>query len=137
MLNATAAFLLAAGYRAIRRRDIAAHRQRMLAASAVSVLFLVCYCVYHATMQARTGSGHARFSGTGPIRAVYLGILLSHVVLAAVNLPMVVVTLHCAWRCRFEQHARLARWTLPVWVYVSVTGVMVYLMLYHLFPGRP
>ncbi len=103
-----------------------AHRACMLSAFAVSALFLVSYVVYHAS----AGSKH--FSGTGVARAVYFGILITHVVLAAIILPMAIVTLSRALRGRFERHVRIARWTLPIWLYVSVTGVTVYWMLYRL-----
>ena len=103
---------------------MAAHRAAMLGALAVSAAFLTSYVVYHAH------AGSRPFQGTGPIRAVYFTILITHVVLAAAIVPMVIVTLARALRERFHRHARLARLTLPLWLYVSVTGVLVYLMLY-------
>jgi uncharacterized membrane protein YozB (DUF420 family) len=126
VLNGTAAALLVAGYLLIRagRRD--AHRRAMLAALACSVLFLVSYLVYHAQV------GSVRFQGTGAVRTVYLGILLTHTVLAALVPFLAVATLRLAWIGRFESHRRLARVTLPVWLYVSVTGVVIYLMLYRM-----
>lgn len=125
-LNAAAAVLLLAGYRLIRagRRD--AHRRAMLAAFSVSVLFLVSYLAYHAQ------AGSVRFARTGPIRTVYLSILVSHSILAAAVPVLATLTLWRALRGRFDAHRRLARWTLPIWLYVSVTGVVVYWMLYHL-----
>ncbi len=125
-LNATSAIFLLAGWRAIRagRRD--RHRALMLAALGSSALFLVGYL----TRVAMTGTH--RFPGSGPLRATYLAVLASHTVLAVVALPMVLRTLYLALRERFDEHRRLARWTFPVWTYVSVTGVAVYVMLYHL-----
>lgn len=125
-LNALSALLLIAGYRFIRRREIARHRTCMLAAFAVSVVFLVCYLVYHYEV------GSVRFPGTGGLRTVYLGILLTHTVLAAAVPFLAVITLVHGLRQRFDRHRRIARWTLPIWLYVSVTGVVVYWMLYHL-----
>jgi len=125
-LNGVAAAFLTAGYVFIRRRQKAAHRACMLSAFAASALFLVSYVIYHAN------AGSRPFPGTGPIRTVYFFILGTHVVLAAVILPMAVVTLARALRERFDKHVRLARWTLPLWLYVSVTGVVIYLMLYRL-----
>jgi putative membrane protein len=108
----------------IRRRRIDAHRRFMLAAFATSALFLVSYVVYHANV------GSKPYSGRGPIRAVYFSILFTHVVLAAAILPLAIITLTRALRERFDRHVPIARWTLPIWLYVSVTGVIVYLMLY-------
>jgi uncharacterized membrane protein YozB (DUF420 family) len=133
-LNAVAAVLLFCGYRLIRQRRILAHRRAMLASFAVSVLFLVCYVVYHAQIQ-----GSRRFPDYPPtsVRAAYYFILLTHVVLAAIVPLLAVRTIYLGLRDRREQHRRLARWTLPIWLYVSVTGVLVYVLLYHLFPARP
>jgi uncharacterized membrane protein YozB (DUF420 family) len=125
LLNATSALLLGIGYAAIRRRRIALHRLCMWAAVATSALFLVSYLVYHAEV------GSVRFRHQGWIRPVYFAILVSHTVLAAAVVPLVSVTLARALRERFDRHRAIARWTLPVWVYVSVTGVVVYLLLYH------
>lgn len=124
-LNGVSAVLLSGGYAMIRRRRIAAHRAFMLAAWVTSMLFLASYTVYH------TLSGSRPYSGHGPARAVYFVILITHVVLAATVLPLAVVTLARALGGRYPAHARLARWTLPIWLYVSVTGVVVYLMLYR------
>jgi putative membrane protein len=126
VLNGTAAVLLAVGYSQIRlgRRDL--HRASMIAAFVVSALFLLSYTVYHAH------AGSRPFAGQGAVRIAYFAILISHVVLAAAVLPLALVTLARAWKGRFSAHARLARWTLPVWLYVSVTGVAVYLMLYRM-----
>ena len=127
-LNLTSAILLAAGYYCIRRRWIGAHRAFMLAAVTSSICFLVSYVIYHAQ------AGSTRFTGTGALRTAYLAILLSHTVLAVVIVPMVIVTLRRALAGRFGPHRRLARVTLPIWFYVSVTGVVIYLILYHLRP---
>ena len=108
----------------IRRGRIRAHRRFMLAAFSTSALFLVSYVIYHANVGSRP------FQGQGPIRIVYYTILITHVVLAAAILPMALITLTHALRERFERHVPIARWTLPIWLYVSVTGVIVYLMLY-------
>src|SRR5687767_8686396 len=100
----------------------------MIAAFATSTLFLICYVVYHANV------GSKPFTGQGPIRPVYFVILITHIVLAAFVPPLALVTLVRGLRARYDAHARLARWTLPVWLYVSVTGVIVYVMLYQLYP---
>jgi putative membrane protein len=127
-LNATAAVLLVAGWRAIRggRREL--HRGLMIAACATSALFLVSYL----TRVALTGTH--RFPGDGALRTVYLAVLASHTVLAALVVPLALRTLWLPLRSRFADHRRIARITLPVWIYVSVTGVAVYVMLYHLAP---
>jgi len=125
-LNGVATVFLAAGYVLIRRRRIAAHRASMMAAVAASALFLISYVIYHAN------AGSRPFTGTGPIRAVYFFILLTHIVLAAAIVPMVLITLSRALQKRFDRHAAIARWTLPIWLYVSVTGVVIYLMLYRM-----
>jgi uncharacterized membrane protein YozB (DUF420 family) len=126
ILNSTSAILIVIGYFLIRARRIEAHRKTMLAAFTTSTLFLISYLVYHAQV------GSVRFQGTGAIRRVYFTILITHTILAAVVAPMVVVTLFRGLKGRFEKHRKLARITLPVWLYVSVTGVVVYAMLYHL-----
>jgi putative membrane protein len=131
ILNAAAAVLLTAGFIAIRRHHVRAHRAFMLSAFAVSVAFLISYCVYHYHV------GDVRFGGQGPIRPVYFTILISHVSLAAVIVPLVLITLTRALRGRFLKHRAIARWTLPLWIYVSVTGVAVYLMLFRLYPHLP
>ena len=126
LLNGTAAVLLVWGYTLIRRKRIDTHRKVMQTAFAVSCLFLVCYLVYHAQV------GSVRFQKTGAIRTLYLSILATHTVLAATVPVLAIITLRRGRAARYEQHRRIARWTLPVWLYVSVTGVVVYLMLYHL-----
>jgi putative membrane protein len=126
VLNASSAVLLAAGYVFIRRRRIDAHRACMLGAACVSTAFLVSYVVYHWL------AGSRPFGGPGWVRAVYVPLLISHIVLAAAMVPFVLTTLYRALAGDFARHARIARWTLPVWLYVSVTGVIVYWMLYWL-----
>lgn len=125
-LNALASLFLLAGYVFVRRKQVAAHRACMLAALATSALFLVSYVVYHANVGSRP------FTGTGPIRLVYFAILISHVLLAIAIVPLVLVTVSRALARRFDRHRRIARITWPLWMYVSVTGVIVYLMLYRM-----
>ena len=126
MLNGVSGLFLVAGYLMIRQRRIRAHRAYMVSAFTTSTLFLISYLTYHFNV------GSVAFTGQGAIRVVYFTILISHVVLAALILPLALTTLVQALRERFDQHARIARWTLPIWLYVSVTGVVVYLMLYRL-----
>ena len=126
ILNATAAVLLVCGYRLIRRKQIEAHRKVMTAAFVTSCLFLVCYLVYHA----QVGSKH--FPGTGMLKTVYLIILATHTVLAAAVPFLAIITLRRGLAAKYDKHRKIARWTLPIWLYVSVTGVIVYWMLYHL-----
>jgi uncharacterized membrane protein YozB (DUF420 family) len=126
-LNGTSAVLLIVGHRMIKRGRMAAHRALMLSAALTSSLFLVCYLYYHAHV------GSVRFQGQGWSRPVYFTILISHTILAAAIVPLVIVTLSRAFRERFDRHRAIARWTYPIWLYVSVTGVLVYVMLYHLF----
>ncbi len=128
-LNGSSALLVFAGWRFIRRKRIAAHRACMAAAVVASTLFLASYLVYHARV------GSMPYTGTGPLRYIYFTILISHTFLAAVIVPLVAVTLTRALRGRFEAHRRIARLTLPIWLYVSVTGVVIYLMLYVLGPA--
>jgi uncharacterized membrane protein YozB (DUF420 family) len=125
-LNATAAVLLVWGFTLIRRKRIAQHRKVMITAFCVSCAFLVCYLVYHF----QVGSKH--FPHTGLIRTVYLSILGTHTVLAAAVPVLAIISLRRGLAQRFDKHRRIARWTLPIWLYVSVTGVVVYVMLYHL-----
>jgi uncharacterized membrane protein YozB (DUF420 family) len=129
VLNATSALLLFAGWRLIRHERRDAHRLAMLAAVTTSALFLVSYLTYHYEV------GSVRFQGQGPVRAVYFALLISHTVLAAAIVPLVLVTLARALRGRFEAHRALARYTLPLWIWVSVSGVAVYWMLYRLHLG--
>ena len=125
-LNATSGILLLIGYVLVRRRRLRAHRAVMLAAFGVSVLFLVSYVIYHAN------AGSRPFPGRGAVRGVYFFILVTHIILAALIVPMAIVTLSRGLREQFDRHVPLARWTLPIWLYVSVTGVIVYLMLYRI-----
>jgi uncharacterized membrane protein YozB (DUF420 family) len=126
-LNGAATLCLLAGYCFIRRHHVAAHRASMLAAVAASALFLVSYVIYHAN------AGSRPFTGTGPVRVAYFFVLITHIVLAAAIVPMVLMTLTRALRERFDRHAAIARRTLPLWLYVSVTGVVIYVMLYRLY----
>jgi uncharacterized membrane protein YozB (DUF420 family) len=130
-LNATSAVLLVLAYRAIRRHDVERHRRLMLAAASTSAVFLVSYVVYHLRV------GSVRFEGQGSVRALYFTILISHTILAAAIVPLVLRTLYLGLRRRDDRHRRIARWTFPLWLYVSVTGVVIYLMLYQLDPHGP
>ena len=126
-LNGASAVLLAGGYAAIRSGKIAVHKAFMIAAFCVSSAFLASYLVYHYRV------GHVAFQGQGWVRPVYFVLLLTHTVLAVVIVPMILVTLRRAWLERFDRHRIIARWTLPLWFYVSVTGVIVYLMVYQIY----
>lgn len=129
-LNGTSAVLLAAGYSAIRSGKIELHKKFMISAFAVSSAFLVSYLLYHFRV------GHVAFQGQGWIRPVYFTLLTSHTILAIVIVPMIIVTLRRAFLERFDKHRLMARWTLPLWFYVSVTGVIVYLMVYQIYVPR-
>ena len=124
-LNATSALLLIWGYTLIRRRRIEQHRRVMLTAFATSSLFLVCYLIYHAQV------GSVRYQHTGWLRTLYLSILITHTVLAAAVPVLAIITLSRGLKARYPAHRAIARWTLPIWLYVSVTGVVVYAMLYR------
>ena len=128
VLNAASAVLVVLGYRAIRRLQVERHRKLMLSAAAVSAVFLVSYLTYHAQV------GSVRFTAQGLPRTIYFAVLVSHTILAAAILPLVLRTLYLGLKRRDDRHRRIARWTLPIWLYVSVTGVVVYLMLYRLYP---
>ena len=132
ILNATTGILIVSGFILIRRKRIAAHRACMIAAVICSSLFLISYLVYHVGF----GAGVTRFRGTGWVRTAYHTILISHTILAVTIVPFVIVTLRRALRGEFVRHRRIARWTFPMWLYVSVTGVIVYLMLYHFYPSH-
>jgi putative membrane protein len=125
-LNATSALLLAAGWMFIRRRRVTAHKTCMVSALVVSTLFLISYVTYHAL------AGSRPFTGAAWIRAVYYPMLVSHIILAAAIVPLALTTVYRALQGNFERHVRIARWTLPIWLYVSVTGVLVYWMLHRL-----
>jgi putative membrane protein len=126
-LNGISAVLLSTGYVFIRRKDRYRHKLCMLAAFAMSVLFLISYVVYHAQV------GSKPFPGQGAMRVIYFIVLVPHVLLAATIVPLALITLSRGLANRVDPHRRIARWTLPIWLYVSVTGVMVYLMLYKLY----
>jgi putative membrane protein len=128
ILNATSAILLAIGYAAIRAGKIKMHKRCMISAFVVSCAFLVSYVVYHYRV------GHVVFQGQGVIRPIYFVLLTSHTILAVVIVPMILVTLRRAWLERFDKHRVIARWTAPLWFYVCVTGVVVYVMLYRIYP---
>jgi putative membrane protein len=128
LLNATSAVLLVIGYLFIRRRKVTSHKICMVSAFVASCLFLISY------LTLRYYAGMTRFTGQGWIRPVYFTILTSHTILAAGIVPLALITLSRALRGRFDRHARIARWTLPLWLYVSVTGVLVYWILYRLYP---
>ena len=125
-LNTISTVLLTIGFLMIRRRKIIAHRNCMIAAFVISGLFLTSYLIYH------YHAGSTPFEGSGWIRSVYFAVLIPHIILAASILPLALITLYFALRKRFTKHRRIARWTLPIWLYVSVTGIIVYWMLYHL-----
>ena len=129
-LNGTSAILLAAGYVAIRSGKRELHKKLMVSAFGVSCAFLVSYLVYHYRV------GHVAFQGHGWIRPVYFALLLSHTLLAIVIVPLIFITLRRAWLERFDKHRLIARWTLPLWFYVCVTGVIVYFMVYQIYALR-
>lgn len=129
-LNASSFILLSSGYYFIRRGRVNAHRNCQLSALTASIIFLISYVIYH------QHHGATRFAGQGIARPVYFTILTTHTVLAIAIVPLIIVTLRRALRGDFLRHKALARWTLPMWLYVSVTGVLVYLMLYHLYPSH-
>ncbi|MBF0214092.1 MAG: DUF420 domain-containing protein [Magnetococcales bacterium] len=135
VLNLTAALLLLSGFQAIRRRDVETHRKRMIAAVIVSAVFLVSYLIYHASV------GNVKFAGEGWIRPVYFTILIAHVTLAAFSLPLIFFTLRRApWPLlgsTCEPHRRVARKTFPVWMFVSISGLVVYALAFHLYPPTP
>ena len=126
-LNGLAAILLTTGYVMIRRGNRESHKRCMLAALTASALFLVSYVVYHAN------AGSRPFPGEGPIRVVYFAILITHVVLATAIVPLALMTAARGLTAQFDRHVRLARWALPIWLYVSVTGVVIYVMLYQMY----
>ena len=136
MLNGTSAVCLAAGYYQIRRGRQLLHRNWMIAAFVSSVLFLACYLTYHGYNAYVLHKGPTIFRDPAWFRPIYLAILLTHTLLAIVIVPLVLVTLWLASRARFQAHRRIARWTWPLWMYVSVTGVVIYVLLYQLFPQK-
>lgn len=129
LLNTTSTLFLLLGYYFIRRNRKTLHKRMMIAALTVSSLFLISYLIYHYNV------GSVKFTAQGTVRTVYFSILLTHTVLAATVPPLAIVTLVRALRERFDKHKRIARWTLPIWLYVSITGVIIYIMLYRLYPS--
>jgi putative membrane protein len=136
ILNGLTAILLTAGYYFIRQRNKIAHRNCMVSAFIASVLFLICYITYHSYVAAVLHKGPIVFKDPPWFRTIYLTILLTHTALAAVIVPMVLITLNRAVQQRFELHKKIARWTWPLWMYVSVTGVEIYFLLYIKFPQK-
>lgn len=128
MLNSAATVMLAAGFYFIRRGQPQRHRNCMITALVISGVFLVSYLVYHAAV------GYMPFAGQGAIRPFYFVVLATHVVLAAAIVPLVLITVYFALRGNFTRHPRIARWTLPLWLYVSISGVLIYLLGFHLYP---
>ena len=126
-LNLTSTLCLLAGYRFIKKRDLGRHRWAMTGAVASSGLFLVFYLLRYSL------TGTHRFAGVGLAKTAYLGVLFSHMILAAIVAPLVLRLLFLVWKSRFEAHSRLARWTYPLWLFVSVTGLLVYVLLYHVY----
>ena len=131
-LNGSSAILLSFGYYHIKRRNPIAHRNCMIAALSTSTLFLVSYLTYHFAVHRLT-----TFRNPQWFRPIYLILLLTHTVLAATIVPMILITTSRALRAQFDRHKRIARWTWPLWMYVSVTGVIIYLLLYQIFPQQP
>jgi uncharacterized membrane protein YozB (DUF420 family) len=127
-LNGISTLLLSSGYVAIRRQHVALHKTCMLSACVTSILFLTSYLIYHYHIGSRP------FPGQGGVRVVYFAILISHTILSVVIVPMVLMTLYRALTSQWLRHQRLARWTLPLWLYVSLTGVVIYIMLYQFYP---
>ena len=130
-LNGLSAIFLTAGYYFIRRKNKVAHRNCMVSAFVTSTVFLACYLTYHFSVKVVT-----KFPGQGWIRPVYFTILISHILLAFLIVPLVLMTLHRAVKARFELHKKIARWTWPIWMYVSVTGVLIYFLPYQIFPQQ-
>ena len=128
LLNTAATVMLSAGYYFIRHQQPVQHRNCMVTALLISSLFMISYLTYHAAV------GYAPFAGQGTIRPFYFTLLASHVILAAVIVPLVLTTVFFALRGNFTRHPRIARWTLPLWLYVSVSGVVIYLLGFHLYP---
>lgn len=133
-LNGLAAVLLVAGYVFIRRKNQNAHRNCMIAALFISTAFLLCYIYHHYQRQRVYGSAHTRFIEPAAFRPIYLAILVTHLIGAVAIVPLVLMTVARALKQRFELHKKIARWTWPIWMYVSVTGVLIYLLLYQIFP---
>ena len=135
-LNATSGVFLMFGFYFIMTRQVGRHRACMISASMVSALFLICYVTHHVIRTYYFGIGPTKFTGEGIVRPVYFTILTSHTVLATIVAPFVLLTLWRGLKGKFDKHKKLARLVYPIWLYVSVTGVVVYLMLYQIYPGR-
>ena len=135
-LNGLSAIFLTAGYYFIRHGNKMAHRNCMVSAFVSSTIFLACYLTYHIGMRIHYGKAHTSFHDPQWFRPIYLFILFSHLTLAIAIVPLVLITLQRAVKQRFELHKKIARWTWPIWMYVSVTGVVIYLVLYQIFPQR-
>ena len=135
-LNGLASVFLLLGYIFIKRGNKTAHRNSMVGALAASTVFLGCYLYYHYSMQKLYGEAHTRFVNPEWFRPIYLTILVTHLICAIAIVPLVIMTVSRAVRARFELHKKIARWTWPVWMYVSVTGVVIYFLLYQIFPQR-
>ena len=135
-LNGLSTLLLATGWWFIRSGRRTAHRNCMIGAFVSSSVFLACYLWYHYQMQRLHGRAHTSFTDPAWFRPVYLAILMTHLVGAMVILPLIAMTFYRAFRERFDQHRRIARWTLPIWLYVSATGVLIYVLLYQVFPQQ-
>lgn len=133
-LNATSAVLLVLGWGHIRAGRKEAHRNSMIAALCTSAAFLACYLYYHFQMQRMHGAAHTKFTDPAWFRPIYLTVLTTHLIGAFAIVPLVLMTVSRAFKERFEAHKAIARWTLPIWLYVSVTGVVIYLLLYQIFP---
>lgn len=135
-LNGLSAILLLLGYYFIKRKQQVAHRNCMIGALVTSTLFLACYLYYHYSMKKVYGEAHTRFLKPEWFRPIYLALLFTHLIAAIAIVPMVIITVSRAARGRFDRHVRIARWTWPVWMYVSATGVLIYFLLYQIFPQR-
>ena len=135
-LNGLSAIFLSCGYYFIRRKNQVAHRNCMVSAFVTSILFLICYITYHTYLGVYLHRGPTRFLDPTWFRPIYLAILGTHTLLAMVIVPLVLITLSRALKERFKQHRAIARWTWPLWMYVSVTGVLIYLLLYQIFPQK-
>ncbi|HVU27755.1 MAG TPA: DUF420 domain-containing protein [Verrucomicrobiae bacterium] len=135
-LNALSAIFLTAGFIFIKRGNKIAHRNCMISAFCVSVIFLICYLTYHTWLAVVLHQGPTRFLEPKWFRPIYLVILITHTILAAVIVPLILITLSRALREKFNKHKKIARWTWPLWMYVSTTGVVVYLLLYQIFPQK-
>ena len=135
-LNGLSAVLMTAGFICIRQKRVTLHRNCMISAFCVSVVFLICYVTYHSYLALVLHQGPTRFLNPLWFRPIYLAILLTHTILAIVIVPLILITLSRALRERFDKHKIIARWTWPIWMYVSVTGVVVYLLLYRIFPQK-